>query len=85
MSGMSDTLDWEGLEKTWQAAEPCFLALAKTSLTSLSLGERSEARQLIENLLNLQKHISGQTLPWMDQVRPLLDSFERYPLTSDIA
>jgi hypothetical protein len=83
MSRMSDTLDWDGLEKTWQAAESSFSALLKTPLSDLPPSERTEARQLLENLLSLQKHISGQTLPWMDQVRPLLDSFERYPLTSD--
>jgi hypothetical protein len=85
MSRMSDALDWDGLEKTWQAAEASFSALLKTPLSDLPLSERNEARQLLENLLSLQKHISGKTLPWMDQVKPLLESFERYPLTSDTA
>jgi hypothetical protein len=85
MSRMSDALDWDGLEKTWHAAESSFSALVKTPVASLSVSERTEARQLIEKLLSLQKHISGKTIPWMDQVRPLLDSFERYPLTSDTA
>jgi hypothetical protein len=85
MSRMSDALDWDGLEKTWHAAEASFSALLKTPLSGLPLSERTEARQLLENLLSLQKHISGKTLPWMDQVKPLLESFERYPLTSDTA
>ncbi|MEI7431780.1 MAG: flagellar protein FliT [Betaproteobacteria bacterium] len=83
MLRMADALDWDGLEKSWQDAEVAFAALMKIPLNQLTGNERSEVRKLIENLLELQKLISGQVKPWLEQVRPLLESFERYPLTSD--
>ena len=79
---MAKALDWDGVSKEWQGTESNFFTLMKTSLTELRGNDRAEARQLIENLLKLQKLISAQAKPWMDQVRPLLDSFDRYPLTS---
>ncbi|MBV5350505.1 flagellar protein FliT [bacterium] len=80
---MADALDWDALEKSWQGAEIVFAALMKIPLNQLSGNERSEVRQLIENLLELQKLISGQVKPWLDQVRPLLENFEHYPLPPD--
>ena len=57
----------------------------QSGLQKLKLDQSSEAQQLAANLLKLQKFISEQVRPWMEQVRPLLESFERYPLTPDQA
>ena len=83
MARMADVLDWDSIGLLWQGAETSFAALMKIPLAELTGNERIEARQLIENLLKLQKLVSEQAKPWMDQVRPLLESFDRYPLTSD--
>jgi len=83
MSRMARELDWDSLEREWQDSESNLAALMKISLTDFTGNERSEAQQLALNLLKLQKLISGQVKPWLDQVRPLLESFEHYPLTPD--
>jgi len=83
MARMADLLDWDGLTREWQDASNRFATLQKISLTGLSANERTQARELIEKLLTLQERISGQARPWMDQVRPLLDSFERHPLARE--
>ena len=74
--------DWQGAGTLWETAEARFAALKEISLTGLSGSERAEARQLIEALLSQQKTLSAQAQAWMDQARPLLESFDRHPVSS---
>lgn len=82
MAQMAIILDWDGVSSVWETAETRLSLLRKMSLTELQGNDRLEARQLIENVLKLQDLISEQAKPWMDQVRPLLESFDRFPLPS---
>ncbi|MDR1276762.1 MAG: hypothetical protein LBL72_10350 [Candidatus Accumulibacter sp.] len=76
-----DVFDWQGVGTIWQMAEARFSDLKRLSLVDLLVGdERAEAHELIETLLDRQKFISDQASTWMDQVRPLLSSFERHPV-----
>lgn len=84
MVGMANALDWDGLNQTWQATEINIATLTKLKLLSaLAPNEIPEARKLLGNLLAQQKFISERVKPWMEQVRPLLDSFNRFPLDPD--
>jgi hypothetical protein len=75
-----DVFDWQSVGTIWQTAENCFSDLQRFSLAELLAGDdRSEARQLVETLLGQQKLISDQAGAWIDQVQPLLASFERQP------
>ncbi len=77
----AEALDWDELERSWTSAESNFARLKQSPLaTSLEFSERREARELIESLLARQQQINDRVRPWMDQVRPLLDSFDRFPL-----
>jgi hypothetical protein len=78
LSKQADELDWDGLAAGWQEVEIMFTALAKIPLSDIPLTEKTEARQYIEELLATQKKLSACILPWMEQVRPLLDSFSRF-------
>lgn len=81
MVRLAETLDWDSLDKEWQAAENDFAALMKQPpLSAIPSSERPEIQQLVDNLLAQQKLISERVHPWMEQVRPMLDSFDRYPL-----
>jgi hypothetical protein len=82
MAQMASVLDWDGIGKAWEGVEVKLASLKKIPLIELKGNERQEARDLIEKVLRLQKLISDQAKPWMDQVRPLLESFDRFPLTS---
>jgi hypothetical protein len=76
-----DVFDWQSVGTLWQTAEARFSDLEKLSLVELLVGdERAEARQLIETLLDRQKFISERAGAWMEQVQPLLASFERHPI-----
>jgi hypothetical protein len=82
MAQMANALDWDGVGSAWEGAEVRLALLRKIPLTELKGNERLEARHLIGNVLRLQNLISEQAKPWMDEVRPLLESFDRFPLTS---
>ncbi|MQY51578.1 hypothetical protein HCX48_07990 [Rhodocyclus tenuis] len=71
------TLDWEAAAADWATAEPGFAALARSPLAQLPLAERQEAALLVRELLDLQQRFSDLALPWLEQVRPLLESFAR--------
>ncbi|MDR2506777.1 MAG: hypothetical protein LBD67_02105 [Candidatus Accumulibacter sp.] len=73
---------WQDAGALWETAEARFAALKEIPLAGLSGSERIEARQLIETLLNQQKTLSAQARTWMDQARPLLESFDRHPVSS---
>ncbi len=81
MLRLAEALDWDNLDKEWQAAEIDFSALMKQPpLSAIASSERAEIQQLVDKVLAQQKLISERVLPWMEQVRPMLDSFDRYPL-----
>ena len=81
MVDLANDLDWDGLDREWHAAEIHFAALMKKPpLAELTGSDYVEAQKLIGSLLAQQKLITDKVRPWMEQVRPMLDSFDRYPL-----
>ena len=80
MAQLADKLDWQGVNAEWANAHPMLLELGKISLEKLPPQERTEAAQLIRKLLALEEQVSARATPWLDQARPLLESFRKYPL-----
>jgi hypothetical protein len=81
MVSLANALDWDALDREWHAAESHFAVLMKRPpLAELTGSDYAEAQQLIGRLLAQQKLITEKVRPWMEQVRPMLDSFDRYPL-----
>jgi Flagellar protein FliT. len=75
--------DWDGVSGEWNVALRMLLELRQFSPDQLSGHERAEAAQQIEKLLELEAQLSGQISPWLEQVRPLLESLDKYPLGLD--
>jgi hypothetical protein len=81
MVRLANDLDWDGLDREWQAAESHFAELMKKPPPAdLTGNDYAEAQQLMGSLLAQQKLITEKVRPWMEQVRPMLDRFDRYPL-----
>lgn len=80
MVELSSELDWDGLVGEWRSSYPKILELKKTPLNRLTGAERAEASRLIAKLIALEEQVSGRISPWMDQVRPLLETFRKYPI-----
>ncbi|MEI7611296.1 MAG: flagellar protein FliT [Betaproteobacteria bacterium] len=80
MVNLANELDWDGLDREWHAAERHFATLmSMPPLAELTGSDYVEAQKLIARLLAQQKLITEKVRPWMEQVRPMLDSFDRYP------
>lgn len=82
IADLANRLDWDGVSNEWQATRLKLRELENHPLDQLSGHERSEAAQQIEKLLELEQRISDQIIPWLDQVRPLLESFNEHPIAS---
>ncbi len=80
MAQLAEKLDWQGVNAEWANASPMLLELKKTPLEKLPSQERTEAARLIRKLLALEEQVSARAAPWLDQARPLLESFRKYPL-----
>ena len=76
---LANQLDWDGVNDEWKIALQKLLVLRTFPLDQLSGQEREEAIQHIRKLLELEERISGKITPWLEQVRPLLESFDKYP------
>jgi hypothetical protein len=85
MVSLAEQLDWDGVNREWEGIYPALLELQKMSLNELPASEGGEVRHLIEGLLDCQKQLSSKIIPWMEQVRPLLQSFKEYPLPAHAA
>jgi len=80
MAKLSSELDWDGVVGEWKNSYPKILELKKIPLNKLTGAERTEASRLIARLIAFEEQVSGQVSPWMDQVRPLLETFRKYPI-----
>lgn len=83
MVELADQLDWNGVVNEWKSTYPKIVELKTMSLGQLSGRERAEAARQIAKLLEFEERISGKITPWMDQVRPLLETFRKYPLKTE--
>lgn len=77
---LAGQLDWNGVTREWDDLSPKLVELKKLRLTQLSENERAEASELLAELITLEKQVSARITPWIEQVRPLLESFRKYPL-----
>jgi len=80
MVDLAGKLDWNGVAKEWSEMTPKLMALKKLPLAQLSARERMEASEQLAKLIAFEEQISARITPWMEQVRPLLESFRKYPL-----
>jgi hypothetical protein len=83
MVALADALDWDGLVTEWRGILPRFIELRKLPLERLSVRERAQATKLIAELIEFEARISARITPWMEQARPLLETFRKYPLKSE--
>ena len=80
MAALADALDWDTLTAEWQGIHPDIVKLQHTPLDRLTGKERAQAAKQITELLELEQRISARIVPWMEQTRPLLEVFRKYPL-----
>ena len=80
MAAFAEALDWDRLVNEWQNTHPDLTRLRQIPFEHLPAQEREQAAKQIAELLKLEQSISARALPWMEQVRPLLDVFQQYPL-----
>lgn len=83
MVELADQLDWNGVVDEWKSAYPKIVELKTMSLGQLSGRERAEAARQIAKLLEFEEQISEKITPWLDQARPLLEAFRKYPLKTE--
>lgn len=81
MATLADRLDWESITQLWQATAPGFVELRTHPLGALQGNDRIEACESLHKLLTLQNQMLGRIIPWMEQVRPLLQSLRKTPAT----
>lgn len=79
---LAEKLDWEAVNQEWGEIHPQLVELKDISFTSLTASERSIAFRLIEKLIRQEECITERIVPWMEQVRPLLESFKNFPLNT---
>ena len=79
MAKDAEQLDWDKIHQGEGAIEKNLAELKTIELAGLPEEEREKIIRLIEETLALQNKISGRVLPWMEQVKPLLDSFYKKP------
>lgn len=70
-------LDWDRTTTLWSEAKPLYLELRNSPLAALAGSERDEGMRLVEAILSMHNEVEGRVLPWMEQVKPLLDSFSK--------
>ncbi|MDR0440383.1 MAG: hypothetical protein LBI59_05280 [Candidatus Accumulibacter sp.] len=81
MVALANTLDWDGLAEEWQRIHPEIVELRRmTLLDHLNGQERTQAARQVAELLGFEERITARITPWMEQVRPLLAVFRKYPL-----
>jgi hypothetical protein len=80
MVALAEALDWDGIVAEWRSIHPEIVELQRIPLDRLTAGERAQAAQRIAELLALEKRISARITPWMEQVRPLIEVFRKYPI-----
>jgi hypothetical protein len=80
MAVLAEALDWDDLIAEWQGIHPEIVKLQKIPLDRLTGKERAQAAKQITELLELGERISARIVPWMEQTRPLLEVFRKYPL-----
>lgn len=80
MASLAEQLDWDGVTHMWSQTAPKFADLKEITLPSLPAAERDEAFQSLRRLLALQNRMLDRILPWMEQTRPLLQSFKTHPI-----
>jgi hypothetical protein len=82
MDAMAEALDWDGIIGEWQGAHPLLAELERIPLDRLTGGARAEAARRIAELIEFQERIAARVTPWMDQARPLLEVFRKYPISA---
>ncbi len=80
---LSGQLDWDGVNSEWQLTYRKLLELKSFSLDELPDSEKTKVAQQIERVLELEQQISEQIAPWLEQVRPLLESFSEHPIAPE--
>jgi sugar phosphate isomerase/epimerase len=80
MTALAEALDWDALVTEWHGIHPEVVALRELPLDRLGDRERARAASLIAELIEFEKRIAARITPWMEQVRPLLETFRQYPL-----
>jgi hypothetical protein len=83
MAIMAEALDWDGLVGEWQGLAPQIAELRRISLDRLTGETRARAVRQIAELVELEERISARIAPWMDQARPLLEVFRKYPIRNE--
>ena len=83
MTALADVLDWDGLDAEWRRVHPKILELQQIPLDQLTGRERAQAAKQIASLLESEKRISARVGPWLEQARPLVDVFRKFPLRSE--
>ena len=77
--GLATQLDWDAVNDEWMISLQKLLELEKFPIDQLPAQERAKAIQDIKKLLEQEEQISGMISPWLEQVRPLLESFDKHP------
>jgi hypothetical protein len=80
MAALADALDWDGIVAEWQGIHPQIVELRRMALDRLTDREREQAARQIAELLEFEKRISARITPWMEQARPLVETFRKYPV-----
>ncbi|MDR0440372.1 MAG: hypothetical protein LBI59_05225 [Candidatus Accumulibacter sp.] len=81
MVTQADALDWDGLAEEWQRIHPKIVQLQRMTLFDhLGGQERTQAARQVAELLGFEERIKARITPWMEQVRPLLEVFRKYPI-----
>ncbi|SDI04091.1 hypothetical protein [Propionivibrio dicarboxylicus] len=80
MASLADQLDWDGVTQMWPDTARKFADLKRITLPALPQAERDAAFQSLHRVLTLQNRMLDRILPWMEQARPLLQSFKTHPL-----
>jgi hypothetical protein len=83
MAEMAEALDWDGLVEEWRSIQPAIVESQRIPLDRLTDEERAQAAERMAELLALEERISARITPWMEQARPLLEVFRKYPLSRE--
>ncbi|MBI2307784.1 MAG: hypothetical protein HYU78_10845 [Rhodocyclales bacterium] len=87
LAAQTEVLNWEGVLSEWQNADKLFADLRSETVESLPAEQKEEARILMEEVLATEQAMVARIKPWMEQVRPMLESFahNRISLPKDSA
>lgn len=80
MAVLADRLDWAQFIALWQQALPRFDELKSFRFDALPGKEHQQAYDSLHHLLTCQNQVIGRIVPWMEQTRPLLQSFRDRPM-----